>query len=120
MGELKIRAVRSQNGEAESRFAIIDTFEIIAEGHPYFCGCEVFKSKYENGMSHRGEKIENPKLDLKDSSNHVAACSDDEISNVDIPLYLGLSQALKNAGYVFNKKLARLYKNPNIKSTTSP
>ena len=108
MGILKIRAVRSPSGEAESRFAIIDTFEIIAEGHHYFCGCEVFKPKYENGMSHRGERIENPKLEFKD----IAACSDDEISNVDIPLYLGLSQALKNDGYVFNKKLARLYKNP--------
>jgi hypothetical protein len=112
MGELKIRAVRSQSHEAESRYAIIDTFELIADGHPYFCACEVFKPKYENGMTHRGERIENPKLELKDSVCPVAACSDDEITNVDIPLYLELSQALKNDGYVFNKKLARLYKNP--------
>lgn len=115
MGELKIRAVRCQSDEAESRFAVIDTFEIIADGHHYLCGCEVFNPKHENGMAHRGERIENPKLDFKYSVDPLAACSDDEISNVDIPLYLGLSQALKNDGYVFNKKLARLYKNPKKK-----
>jgi hypothetical protein len=116
MGELKIRAVRSPSGEAESRYAVIDTFEEITNGKPYFCGCEVFTAKYNNGMTIRGIEMEKLKLDKKDDINPIEACEDDIFEKVDIPLYLGLSQALKNDGYVFNKKLARLYKNPKGKT----
>ena len=118
MTELKIRAVRSISNEAESRYVVIDSFEDIKEGKAYFCGCEVFNNKFIQGaMSIRGEEIEANKLRLihKDDYNQIEACADDVCEKADIPLYVGLSHALKNDGYVFNKKLARLYKNPRKK-----
>ena len=45
-----------------------------------------------------------------DSFDCTEACEDDVFEKVDIPLYLGLAQALKNDGCVFNKKLKTLYK----------
>ena len=111
MGELKIRAVRSLSEEAESRIAVIDTFENVESDKPYFCSCEVFRCDYdENGMSIRGEMISKPHLENMDSFDCTEACEDDVFEKVDIPLYLGLAQALKNDGYVFNKKVKRLYK----------
>lgn len=118
MGELKIRAVRSPSNELESRFAVIDTFENVEAGKTYFCACEVFEPTYKDGMTIRGKAKNKLHLDFRDSFNCMDACDDDVFEKVDIPLYLGLSQALKNKGYIFNKKLARLYKNPRIKRET--
>ena len=118
MGELKIRAVRSESEELESRFAVIDTFEDVEKGKAYFCGCEVFETDFKSGMTIRGKVKNKLCLDFRDSYDCMDACDDDVFEKVDIPLYLGLSQALKNKGYIFNKKLARLYKNPRIKRET--
>ena len=54
--------------------------------------------------------ISKPHLENIDSITSTEACEDDVFEKVDIPLYLGLAQALKNDGRVFNKKLKRLYK----------
>ena len=109
MEELKIRAIRSLSEEAESRFAVIDTFENVKSGKPYFCSCEVFEYNYGK----RGKMISKPHLENIDSFNSTEACEDDVFEKVDIPLYLGLAQALKNDGYVFNKKLKRLFDIPS-------
>jgi hypothetical protein len=116
MGELKIRAIRSVSNEAESRYAVIDTFEDVNTHYTYYCGCEIFQTRFKNGMTVRGIEIENPKLSFKDKGfDCVESCDDDVFEAPDIALYLGLSRALKASGYVFNKKLARLYKNPRKK-----
>jgi hypothetical protein len=114
MRELKIRAVRSLSEEAESRIAVIDTFENVESDKPYFCSCEVFECRYdEYGKSIRGKMISKPHLENIDSINSTEACEDDVFEKVDIPLYLGLAQALKNDGRVFNKKLKRLFDIPS-------
>lgn len=119
MGEMKIRAVRSKNSEAESRYIVIDPCEgIITNGYQYRCGCEVFEGNFREGMSTRGNINNTFKLVFSTDCNPIGACDDDVFENPDIIQYTALSMALKASGYVFNKRLARLYKNPKEKGKT--
>jgi hypothetical protein len=118
MGEMKIRAVRSRNSEAESRFIVIDPCEEITNGYQYRCGCEVFEGSFREEMSTRGNIKNTFKLELSTDCNPIEACDDDVFEKPDIIQYTALSMALKASGYVFNKRLARLYKNPKEKGKT--
>ena len=114
-GNLKIRSVRSKGSEAEARYVAIDTFDGVTSHYKYFCGCEVFKYTNKQGKTYRGNQYEPPKLLFTDCAaiddfDYMEACLDDVFEKPDIPLYIGLSQALKNNGYIFNKKLGQLYK----------
>lgn len=114
MSELKIRAIRDVVNEANTVLIGIDKFDNIDPEHAshtdedYYCAVLA--------LDYTGKPIKNPKIEWgkqsfeHDGYNGMLIHCDDVFNPPSPQLYMALGQALKNKGYIFNKKKCRFQK----------